>query len=102
MMTFAYIILRWKSHAPLRHGFSPYHTIGPLKVFRKSKVSRKCATTRTCHTVRMTRSRGSIPLIVSSHKSTDRVLGGQLMVTVIEINNVGTKDAKFWHRLELL
>ncbi len=46
--------------------------------------------------------RDGIPLIVSSHKSTDRVLGGQLMITVIEINNVGTKDATFWHRLELL
>ncbi len=46
--------------------------------------------------------RDNIPLIISSHKSTDRVLGGQLMVTIIEINNVGTEDVKFWHRLELL
>ncbi len=46
--------------------------------------------------------KNGIPLIVSSHKSTDRVLGGQLMITVIEINHVGTPDAKLWHRLELL
>lgn len=43
-----------------------------------------------------------IPLVVSSHKSTGRVLGGQLMITIIEIDNVGEPDASFWHRLELL
>lgn len=46
--------------------------------------------------------KGGVPLIVSSHKSTDRVLGGQLMITVIEIKNAGTAKASFWHRLELL
>jgi predicted phosphodiesterase len=48
------------------------------------------------------RNRRGIPLIVSSHKSTDRVLGGQLMITVIEITNVGTAEATLRHRLELL
>ncbi|MCP4599034.1 MAG: hypothetical protein GY847_00580 [Proteobacteria bacterium] len=46
--------------------------------------------------------KGGIPLTVSSHKSTDRVLGGQLMITVIEIDKVGTSSPSFWHRLELL
>lgn len=46
--------------------------------------------------------KNQIPLTVSSHKSTDRVLGGQLMITVIEIRNVGTDNPSFWHRLELL
>lgn len=46
--------------------------------------------------------KNGVPLTVSSHKSTDRVLGGQLMVTVIEINQVGSNAPKIWHRLELL
>jgi len=46
--------------------------------------------------------KGGVPLVVSSHKSTDRVLGGQLMITVIEIKNAGTANPSFWHRLELL
>lgn len=46
--------------------------------------------------------KSGVPLIVSSHKTSDRVLGGQLMITVIEIDKVGTNQASFWHRLELL
>ena len=45
---------------------------------------------------------GGVPLIVSSQKSINRVLGGQLMIAVIEIKNPGTAKASFWHRLELL
>ena len=46
--------------------------------------------------------KNGVPLTVSSHKSTDRVLGGQLMLTIIEINNAGTASPQLWHRLELL
>ena len=45
---------------------------------------------------------GGVPLAVSSHKSTDRVLGDQLMITVIEIKSAGTAKPSFRHRLELL
>ncbi|MBC8401860.1 MAG: metallophosphoesterase [Candidatus Marinimicrobia bacterium] len=43
-----------------------------------------------------------IPLIVSSHKSTDTISGDCLMITVINIENAGTPNASFHHRLELL
>jgi predicted phosphodiesterase len=46
-------------------------------------------------------SRG-VPLIVSSHKSTDAVSGDSLMVTIIEIENAGRPNVSFRHRLEVL
>ena len=41
-----------------------------------------------------------VPLIVSSHKSTDAISGDCLMMTIIEIENVGTPQVSFHHRLE--
>jgi 3',5'-cyclic AMP phosphodiesterase CpdA len=43
-----------------------------------------------------------IPLIVSSHKTTNVMSGDCLMITVIDITNPGKKDASFSHRLEVL
>ncbi len=43
-----------------------------------------------------------IPLIVSSHKTTNVMSGDCLMITVIGITNPGKKDASFSHRLEVL
>jgi len=43
-----------------------------------------------------------IPLIVSSHKSTDTMSGDCLMITVIDIENVGTPDVLFRHRIEVV
>jgi 3',5'-cyclic AMP phosphodiesterase CpdA len=43
-----------------------------------------------------------IHLVAASHKSTAKVFGDHLMITVIEINKVGNKPPTFWHRLELV
>ncbi len=43
-----------------------------------------------------------IPLIVSSHKSTDTISGDCLMITVIDIENAGTSNVSFRHRIEVL
>jgi 3',5'-cyclic AMP phosphodiesterase CpdA len=45
---------------------------------------------------------GGIPLVYSSHKTTNTVFGDHLAIAVIEIRRAGTKYAKFWHRLELV
>jgi hypothetical protein len=43
-----------------------------------------------------------IPLIVSSHKSTDAISGDCLMITVIDIENAGTSNVSFRHRIEVV
>jgi len=43
-----------------------------------------------------------IPLTVSSHKSTNTMSGDCLMATLVEINNPGTPNVSFHHRLEVL
>lgn len=43
-----------------------------------------------------------VPLVVSSHKSTDTISGDCLMVTVIDIKNPGTPKVSFRHRLKVL
>ncbi len=43
-----------------------------------------------------------IPLIVSSHKTTNVMSGDCLMVTIIDITNPVKKDTSFSHRLEVL
>lgn len=43
-----------------------------------------------------------VPLIVSSHKSTDSMSGDCLVITVIEIENPGTPTVSFRHRLEVV
>lgn len=43
-----------------------------------------------------------IPLIVSSHKSTDTISGDCLMITVIDIENAGTSNVSFRHRIEVV
>jgi len=42
-----------------------------------------------------------VPLIVSSHKSTDPLSGDCLMITVIEVENPGTRRVAFRHRMEV-
>lgn len=44
----------------------------------------------------------SLPLTVSSHKSTSTFSGNCLVITVIEIDKPGTSGVKFRHRLEVL
>ena len=41
-----------------------------------------------------------VPLIVSSHKSTDNVSGDCLLITFIDIDNAGSPEVSFTHRLE--
>jgi predicted MPP superfamily phosphohydrolase len=43
-----------------------------------------------------------VPLIVSSHKSTNIMSGDCLMITVIDIENPGKKNVSFSHRIEVL
>lgn len=43
-----------------------------------------------------------VPLIVSSHKSTDKMSGDCLTLTIIDIDNPGTDNALFSHRLEIM
>jgi 3',5'-cyclic AMP phosphodiesterase CpdA len=43
-----------------------------------------------------------VPLVVSSHKSTDEVSGDCLMITMIEIEQPGTRDVAFRHYLEVV
>jgi 3',5'-cyclic AMP phosphodiesterase CpdA len=43
-----------------------------------------------------------VPLIVSSHKTTDCLAGGCLMITLIDIDKPGTKEVSFSHRLEIV
>ncbi len=43
-----------------------------------------------------------IPLIVSSHKSTDNLSGNCFMITFIDIKNPGTPNVSFNHRLEIM
>ncbi|MHC4623669.1 MAG: metallophosphoesterase family protein [Planctomycetota bacterium] len=43
-----------------------------------------------------------VPLIVSSHKSTDTLSGDCLMLTVIQIRKPATSEVSFRHRLEVL
>ncbi len=46
--------------------------------------------------------RPGLPLVVSSHKSTDAVSGDCLMITIIELGKAGTPHVSFSHRLEVL
>jgi 3',5'-cyclic AMP phosphodiesterase CpdA len=47
--------------------------------------------------------KNEIPLIVASHKSTDCLDGGDcLMITIIDIENPGTKNVLFHHRTEII
>jgi len=43
-----------------------------------------------------------IPLVVSSHKSTDALSGDCLMTTIIDIESPGTSDVSFCHRMEVV
>jgi calcineurin-like phosphoesterase family protein len=43
-----------------------------------------------------------IPLTVSSHKSTDAISGDCLMITIIDIESVGTPNVSFRHRIEIV
>ena len=43
-----------------------------------------------------------IPCISASHSSTNRVTGKHGAITVITMNNVGTSNISFYHRLELV
>ena len=43
-----------------------------------------------------------IPLIESSHKSTDNITGDCLIMTIIEIRDAGTPGVTFEHRLEVV
>ena len=43
-----------------------------------------------------------IPLIVSSHKTTDAVSGDCLLITIIDIENAGTANVSFSHRMEIV
>jgi len=43
-----------------------------------------------------------VPLIVSSHKSTDTISGNCLFLTVINIKKIATPNVSFNHRLEVL
>ena len=43
-----------------------------------------------------------VPLIVSSHKSTDAISGDCLMIAVIDIENAGTPNVSFSHRIEVI
>ena len=54
------------------------------------------------HEYGMWRVKWEIPLIVSSHKSTDTISGDCLMVTVIDIENAGTSNVSFRHRIEVV
>lgn len=54
------------------------------------------------HEYGMWRNEKGIPFIVSSHKSTDAISGDCLMITIIDINNVGTPNVSFSHRIEVL
>ena len=42
-----------------------------------------------------------VPLVVSSHKSTDAMSGDCIMITIIEIEKAGMQDVSFRHRLEV-
>lgn len=44
----------------------------------------------------------NIPLIVSSHKSTEFLSGNCLMITIIDIENAGTPHVSFNHRIEVM
>jgi 3',5'-cyclic AMP phosphodiesterase CpdA len=54
------------------------------------------------HEYGMWRIKRGIPLIVSSHKSTDTISGDCLMITVIDMENVGTPNLLFRHRIEVV
>ena len=43
-----------------------------------------------------------IPLIISSHKSTDAISGDCVVITIIDIDNAGTDKVNFKHRLEIV
>jgi 3',5'-cyclic AMP phosphodiesterase CpdA len=43
-----------------------------------------------------------VPLIITSHKSTDKLSGDCLMITIIEIENIGTANVSFRQRLEIV
>ncbi len=43
-----------------------------------------------------------VPLIVSSHKSTDPMSGDCSMITIIDIENPGTQNVSFRHRMEII
>lgn len=47
------------------------------------------------------KSRG-VPLIVSSHKTTDNISGDCLFYTIIEVDKPGTPEVSFTHRIELI
>jgi hypothetical protein len=46
--------------------------------------------------------RKGVPLIVSSHKSTDAISGDCLFMTIIDMEKVGTPHVSFRHRLEIV
>lgn len=54
------------------------------------------------HEYGLWRNTRGIPLIVSSHKSSDILSGNITVVTVIDIDDPGTKKTKLAHRLEVL
>ena len=43
-----------------------------------------------------------VPLIVSSHKSSDAISGDCLFMTIIDMEKVGTPNVSFHHRLEVV
>ncbi len=54
------------------------------------------------HAYGLWRSKREIPLIVSSHKTTNIMSGDCLMITVIDVINPGKKDVSFSHRIEVV
>jgi 3',5'-cyclic AMP phosphodiesterase CpdA len=43
-----------------------------------------------------------VPLVVASHKTTERVSGNCLMYTVLDIHDAGTPQVAIYHRLEMV
>jgi 3',5'-cyclic AMP phosphodiesterase CpdA len=54
------------------------------------------------HNYGIWRNREGIPLIVASHKSTARVSGDCVMITVLDIEEPGTPNLSIHHRLEVV
>jgi 3',5'-cyclic AMP phosphodiesterase CpdA len=53
------------------------------------------------HNYGLWRNKSGIPLIVASHKTTSRVSGNCLMITLVDIENRGQGETSFHHRLEV-
>lgn len=54
------------------------------------------------HEYGLWRNRDGIPLIVSSHKTSEGISGDCCAITVIEINHAGTNAVSFGHRIEMV